>query len=573
MNDRKYWRKRSVKLGLLSERKAQRTARAVLDAYDKVLTTVQGRIERIFARFVRNNDSLNAEKARQLLSVRETQKYRQELLVLYHSTTDKALRDELRAMLEAPAYANRISHLDALRDIVRADCRQLGLLERELVGKGLADALQEAYTRQVFDIQQGTGYGRRIKTLEDKQVRAILGQKWRGGNFSGRIWNNNQAFADAVQQTILTGTLAGMSFREMSDMLLQITGIDATSGAKANSMRLIRTEFCHISTQGALLGYKSYDLEYYRYLATLDSQTDEECGALDMRRFPVKDAQPGVNFPPMHPNCRCTTMPDMSEQVIAKIRRAARDPATGKSITVPGNMSYAEWHNKFVQGAPEAERHNRSVKRNSNEKGQYELHDEQRKTGYKGLAAGDSGQTEQDAPRLVKEIDPKDGSLIDEELKKAQRDFAKLEHEEDLTITQDGKVWHTRGSAGSVNPWGIEKLGSSLKNSCSYHNHPPRETHYSLSEDDVRFFFDSGQFLSKAADNIYEYAMMRTEATLDVDGETAYHRFREIYRNDIYDLSWNGLIDIDEDGYHETMKRLSKEYHFVYARRKLNGSE
>lgn len=64
MSDRKYWRKRSVKLGLLSERKAQRTARAVLDAYDKVLTTVQGRIERIFARFVRNNDSLNAEKAR-----------------------------------------------------------------------------------------------------------------------------------------------------------------------------------------------------------------------------------------------------------------------------------------------------------------------------------------------------------------------------------------------------------------------------------------------------------------------------------------------------------------------------
>lgn len=126
MSDRKYWRKRSVKLGLLSERKAQRTARAVLDAYDKVLTTVQGRIERIFARFVRNNDSLNAEKARQLLSVRETQKYRQELLVLYHSTTDKALRDELRAMLEAPAYANRISRLEALRDIVRADCRQLG---------------------------------------------------------------------------------------------------------------------------------------------------------------------------------------------------------------------------------------------------------------------------------------------------------------------------------------------------------------------------------------------------------------------------------------------------------------
>lgn len=148
-------RKRSVKLGLLSEQKAQRTARAVLDAYDRVLTTVQGRIERIFARFVRNNDSLNAEKARQLLSVRETQKYRQELLVLYHSTTDKALRDELRAMLEAPAYANRISRLEALRDIVRRIAGSWACMT-ELVGKGLADALQEAYTRRCLT-SAGTG--------------------------------------------------------------------------------------------------------------------------------------------------------------------------------------------------------------------------------------------------------------------------------------------------------------------------------------------------------------------------------------------------------------------------------
>lgn len=49
-------------------------------------------------------------------------------------------------------------------------------------------------------------------------------------------------------------------------------------------------------------------------------------------------------------------MPDMSEQVIAKIKRAAREPATGKSITVPGNMSYAEWHKKFVQGVPDRKR-------------------------------------------------------------------------------------------------------------------------------------------------------------------------------------------------------------------------
>ena len=46
-------------------------------------------------------------------------------------------------------------------------------------------------------------------------------------------------------------------------------------------------------------------------------------------------------------------MPDMSEQVIAKIKRAARDPATGKSITVPGNTTYAEWRRTFVESNPD----------------------------------------------------------------------------------------------------------------------------------------------------------------------------------------------------------------------------
>lgn len=355
MNNLKYWRRRSVKLGLLTERKAQRTARAVLDAYNRTLDNIQNRIERIFTRFVRNNDSLNAEKANRLLSARETQKYRQELLVLYHSTTDKSVRDELRAMLEAPAYANRISRLNALRDIVRADCVMLGRLEKELVGNGLADALHEAYTRQVYDIQQGTGYGRRIKTLEDEQVRAILGQKWKGNNFSGRIWKNNQAFADAVEQTLLAGTLGGLSFQEMRDMLLQITGEDASSGAKASAMRLIRTEFCHVAAQGTLLGYQSAGIEWYRYVATLDLRTSQICREPDLKRFRVDKARAGVNFPPMHPNCRSTTMPDVDAATLAKIKRAARDPVTGKSITVPGDMSYADWYKRFVQGVPDAE--------------------------------------------------------------------------------------------------------------------------------------------------------------------------------------------------------------------------
>jgi hypothetical protein len=69
-----------------------------------------------------------------------------------------------------------------------------------------------------------------------------------------------------------------------------------------------------------------------------------------MQRFPVAEAQAGTNLPPMHPHCRSTTMPDTSDATLRKIKRFARDPATGKGITVPGNMSYQEWYGKYVAG-------------------------------------------------------------------------------------------------------------------------------------------------------------------------------------------------------------------------------
>ena len=42
----------------------------------------------------------------------------------------------------------------------------------------------------------------------------------------------------------------------------------------------------------------------YEYHAKLDSKTTKTCRGLNGKVFKVKDMQPGVNAPPMHPFCR-----------------------------------------------------------------------------------------------------------------------------------------------------------------------------------------------------------------------------------------------------------------------------
>ena len=51
------------------------------------------------------------------------------------------------------------------------------------------------------------------------------------------------------------------------------------------------------------------DFTQYEYSPILDSKTCEICRALNGKVFEISERQPGVNFPPMHPWCRCTWIP------------------------------------------------------------------------------------------------------------------------------------------------------------------------------------------------------------------------------------------------------------------------
>ena len=70
------------------------------------------------------------------------------------------------------------------------------------------------------------------------------------------------------------------------------------------------------------------------------------CQEMDLRTFDLKDAEVGVNWPPLHSNCRSTTVPYI-ENADEDSTRAARNQY-GRSINVPASMSYKEWKAKYL---------------------------------------------------------------------------------------------------------------------------------------------------------------------------------------------------------------------------------
>ena len=136
-------------------------------------------------------------------------------------------------------------------------------------------------------------------------------------------------------------------------------------------------------------------------------------------------------------------------------------------------------------------------------------------------------------------------------------------------MTASGQVWRTEGGAGTVHPEQIEAEGGSLAGSYSLHNHPPQETYFSFSADDIGFFFRHLEQYSEAFDHRYRYYMRRTTETPDMDYDDAYRFFEQIYHEYALQLSLDGEIDIDEDGYHVTMVELAKRLKFEYGRKLL----
>ena len=110
-----------------------------------------------------------------------------------------------------------------------------------------------------------------------------------------------------------------------------------------SSMRLIRTETNRVHNAAEKAAYEEEGITEYRFLATLDGRTCDACGALDGKTFPVSEAKEGINYPPLHPNDRCTTTAVIEGQNRAELKRRALDPETGKTVLIPAETTYEEW--------------------------------------------------------------------------------------------------------------------------------------------------------------------------------------------------------------------------------------
>lgn len=132
----------------------------------------------------------------------------------------------------------------------------------------------------------------------------ILKSDITGKSYSERLYTDTEKVAQDVKTSLLSGVQQGLSIQDMATNLSNLAKISFN-----NAKRIVATEDTYYTNQSDLQDYEELGIKKYEYAAIMDSKTSDFCRPLNGKKFYLKDAEVGVNFPPLHVYCRSTTMP------------------------------------------------------------------------------------------------------------------------------------------------------------------------------------------------------------------------------------------------------------------------
>ncbi|CYZ47730.1 phage head morphogenesis protein [Streptococcus suis] len=322
---------------------AEQTAKQLDEIHKLASRHITSKIDQIFESYRRDHGLTEDEAARVLANVKDLSDIRELKLALQNTTDSEEIR-QLLILLDSAPYASRIEKYEALQREVDNLPARLYKAENEASRAFYDEFIPDAYYHSIFDLQQQSGVGFAFNRIDPEEIRAIQQTPWLGANYSERIWGNTQALASELQKQLAVSLLTGRSAHETAEV------IEAQFGkGSQNARRLIRTETSYFHAEMEAKAYEEADVEYYRFLATLDLRTSSICREHDGKIYKVSERITGKNYPPMHPWCRSDTIASDDSEWLAKATRSARDPVTGKTIQVPANMTYKDWYEKYVK--------------------------------------------------------------------------------------------------------------------------------------------------------------------------------------------------------------------------------
>ncbi len=342
-NDSKYWERRKAGLIYRQMDKAESKADDIDKIYNEAQQYLNRQANKVFDKFQRDY-GLSETDARKVIKDMNGKQNLSEMRKILEARPNDPNINQLLADMDSAAYAFRIRQFENLNKQVDKLRSAVYRAEKGQSDRFYTDFMKDSYNRVTFDLQQKTGLAYSFSALPESEIRRLQALKWSGDNYSGRIWDNTGELARQLKNEFLVSLMTGRGNRDVINLISE-----RFNTGRNNARRLVRTESAFFHNEMEALSYEEADIEYYRFIAVLDKRTSAICREHDNKVYKVSERKTGVNYPPLHPWCRSTTVAHFDDVDLSNLERRSRDPETGKAQLVPADMSYDEWHDKYVK--------------------------------------------------------------------------------------------------------------------------------------------------------------------------------------------------------------------------------
>lgn len=309
-----YWYKREQELAAQLEKDEAKLKKRISRYYAQEQKRLEGEIARYYSKY----------------GVDGVIEYRKLLLSLSDTEREMLFADEAAFAKKYPQYAHliplrnsayKINRLEAMQEEVTLSQYKLGAITEE----EFTAHLEKLSGRCYDSVAKMTGP---VGTERAEIIKNVVGTDWTGdGDYKASVWGNTEKISKKVNKSLAQHFARGDTYDKIAKTLADEFGV-----SQRNAMRLVYTEGTYVMNETTARTFEQ-DFEYCRLIDMEDSKVCEICNGIEakQRNNPIKfsERQAGINFPPIHPWCRCqyqVVVPDRQKWIDDYVSKHGGDP-------------------------------------------------------------------------------------------------------------------------------------------------------------------------------------------------------------------------------------------------------
>ncbi|WP_311406004.1 minor capsid protein [Lancefieldella rimae] len=294
-----YWQRRQNMADAAMERDEHALSKRVEQVYTRELKG----LERKIASYYQHYGEDNVIAYRRLM---ETMDPVDRDLLIRDCDKFLAVHPDMQSIVDVRKSIYKLNRLEGLQASARLHLYQAtGDVVKRVDSHIMRQSLRGANTAA-----EAMGFGKSFYNMDSDAVRRFVDTVWTGNtSYSQRIWDNTETLASYVSQDMAKAFARGDSYQRIAKAL-EKRFVDVP---QSSLMRLVYTEGTYVSRMAQAEELKREGFDSYTIQAVHDGRTCEQCHGVEGKTFRFEDMQVGVNFPPLHPYCRCQIAPAVDD--------------------------------------------------------------------------------------------------------------------------------------------------------------------------------------------------------------------------------------------------------------------